>query len=294
MEYVACNLCGADSAEHYCAVGDSRVVRCPVCGLFYVNPQPSAREILDLYSENYFASKDPSTLGYDDYAIHEKGLKKVFAERLSVIEGYMRPPARIIDIGCAFGYFMQVAASHGWTAEGVEISAAASQIARENTHAQVHTGTLNALNLRAAAYDAATMWDTLEHVADPSRELAETNKILKMHGYLFMTVPNAGSLMARIMGKHWYGFKSAAEHNYFFTHNTLAGLLTKTGYEMLETRRGTWPCSLQFLTAKLAPYSSRGSRLAEKIVKALKAEDVIIRFRFIDMFVVARKCKEIP
>lgn len=293
MEYVACNLCGSDDAKHCCTVGDSRIVRCLVCGLLYINPRRSAREIADLYSENYFASKDPSTLGYDDYTTHEKGLKQVFADRLSIIERYILPPASIIDIGCAFGYFIQVAASHGWIAEGVEISASASRIARENTKAQVHTGTLSTLNLRDAGYDAATAWDALEHFVDPARELAEINRILKPNGYLFMTVPNAGSLSARLMGKHWYGFKSAAEHNYFFTQNTLAGLLSKTGFKMLETRRGVWPCSLQFLTSKFAPYSIKVSRLAEKAVKLLKAENVVMRFRFIDMLVVAQKCREI-
>ena len=292
MEYVACNLCGADDARPYCTIGDFQVVRCNECGLYYTNPRRSAEEIVELYSEHYFTSADPSTLGYDDYLTHEKGLRKVSARRLAIIEEYVHPPALIIDVGCAFGYFIQVAVSRGWKAEGIELSAYASQIARENTKAQVYTGTLIETGLKHAFYDAATMWDMLEHSRDPARELTETNKILKTGGYLFLSVPNADSLPARLMGKHWYGFKSAAEHNYFFAEKTLGRLLDRAGFRLIESRRGVWPCSLRFLASKLAPYNAALSRLAERIIKYLRMEKVTIQFRFIDMFVVARKYKE--
>ena len=289
MEHVVCNLCGADDASPYCRVGDFQIVRCKVCGLFYTNPRRPAEELSKFYSENYFLSTDPSTRGYDDYSSHSEGLKQVFSDHLSRIEKYARPPASIIDVGCAFGYFLQVAASRGWTAEGVEISAFASQMARENTGARVHTGTLSAVNLPSACYDVVTMWDVLEHSYDPSAELVETSRILKPDGYLFMTIPNAGSLIARLMGKHWYGFKSAAEHNYFFSKDTLDRVLSKTGFKLVDSSRGVWPCSLQFLATKLTPYSVNAYRVVDRLVRLLGIENTIVKFRFIDLFVVARK-----
>jgi SAM-dependent methyltransferase len=259
--------------------------------LFYTNPRRSPQETAELYSENYFVSDDPATLGYDDYSLHEKGLKKVFSEHLSVIEAYAPPPASIIDVGCAFGYFLQVAEERGWTAEGIELSPYASQVARDNTKAQVYTGTVADRQLGEARYDAVTMWDMLEHSHDPTQELTEVSRILKPGGYLFLSVPDAGSLIARIMGRQWYGFKSVTEHNYFFTKDTLFRLLENTGFDLVESRRGVWPCSMRFLASKLAPYSPRASRLAERLIKLLRMEKLTIRFRFIDMFVVARKCE---
>jgi 2-polyprenyl-3-methyl-5-hydroxy-6-metoxy-1,4-benzoquinol methylase len=270
-------------------VGEFRVVRCRACGLFYTNPRRSVDETAALYSKDYFTSENPSTLGYDDYSIHEKGLKEVFSEHLSVVEKYVRPPASIIDVGCAFGYFVQVAQSRGWTAEGIEISAYASQIARENTKSPIYTGTLSQVKLKQSYYDVATMWDVLEHAHNPTEELTQANRIMKPDGYLFMTVPNAGSVPARLMRRHWYGFKSAAEHNYFFTKDTLTRLLAKTGFTLVESRRGVWPCTLQFLTSKLVPYSPSIARMAARAFRMLRIEEVMIKFRFIDMFVVAQK-----
>ncbi len=289
MEHVACNLCGADDFTPYARVDRFRIVRCNECGLLYTNPRRSADELSKLYSENYFSSEDPSSLGYDDYSTHAAGLKRVFSDNLTIIEGCVRPPASVLDVGCAFGYFLETAMSRGWRAEGVEISEYASQVARDRTGATVHTGALAGAGLGASSLDVVTMWDTLEHTLDPSKELAEAHRTLKTGGYLFMTIPNAGSLPARLMGPHWYGFKSAAEHNYFFSKDTIGRALAKAGLRLVDTRRGVWPCSARFLAAKLAPYSPFAGRMAAAALERLGIGDWIIRFKFIDIFVIAKK-----
>jgi 2-polyprenyl-3-methyl-5-hydroxy-6-metoxy-1,4-benzoquinol methylase len=289
LEFVPCNLCNADNPIPYCNVGRFNVVRCRQCGLFYTTPRLTLAETAEIYSESYFASDDPSTIGYDDYSGHAEGLRQVFEDNLRVIEEYVRPPASILDIGCAFGYFVEIARSRGWNAEGVEISSFASEVARKRTGATIHTGTLANAKIDSASFDAVSMWDALEHTVDPSAELTAVCRILKPGGYLFMTLPNAGSLVARLMGSHWYGFKSAAEHNYFFSAKTVGRALENAGLRRLEIRRGVWPCSARFLTSKLAPYSKTASRLAGWLVRRMGAEEKVVKFKFIDMFVIAQK-----
>lgn len=289
MEHVICNLCEADDFTPCCTVGGFRVVRCNRCGLFCTNPRRSLEETAALYSERYFSSDDPSSLGYDDYSAHAEGLRRVFSDNLDVIENYVRPPAGILDVGCAFGYFLEVASSRGWKAEGVEISAYASETARKRINVPVHAGTLLGAAIEASSLDAVTMWDALEHTLDASAELAEAHRILRPGGYLFITVPDAGSFPARLMGSHWYGFKSAAEHNYFFSKDTIGRMLQKAGLEVVEMRRGVWPCSARFFASKLAPYSKTASSIADRLVRLMGAESKIVKFKFIDMFVVAKK-----
>jgi len=289
LEHIDCNLCGADDFSPYAEVGRFRIVRCNVCGLFYTNPRRSEEETSSVYSESYFTSEDPSSLGYDDYSTHAGGLKRVFSDNLTIIENYVRAPASILDVGCAFGYFLEVAMSRGWRVEGVEISEYASGVAREKTKATVHTGPLAGVGLDACSFDAITMWDALEHTLDPSGELAEAYRLLRPGGYLFMTIPDAGSLTARLMGSHWYGFKSASEHNFFFSRETIGRMLEKANFRLVDSRRGVWPCSMRFLSAKLAPYSSLAQRTADALIGWLGIGDKIVRFKFIDMFVIAKK-----
>jgi 2-polyprenyl-3-methyl-5-hydroxy-6-metoxy-1,4-benzoquinol methylase len=213
----------------------------------------------------------------------------VSQDNLDIIENYISPPSLLLDVGCAFGYFLETASLRGWRTEGVEISAYAAEDARKRAGGIVHTGALKSAALKASTVDVVTMWDALEHTLDPSATLTETRRILRPGGYLFMTLPNAGSFPARMMGSHWYGFKSAAEHNYFFSPDTIGRMLAKTGLSLVETRRGEWPCSAKFLATKIAPYSRAVSRLAERLLRLAGAEDKTIKFKFIDMFVVARK-----
>lgn len=289
MEFVLCNLCGTDNREPYCKVGDFSIVRCKRCGLLYTNPRYRESEIANIYSEEYFLSHSPSILGYDDYSSHADGLRQVFASHLDVIECFARPPASILDIGCAYGYFCELAAKRGWKTEGVEVSAHAAQMARDQAKVPVHTGTLAEVALAQASFDVATMWDVLEHSFDPSGELAAVNRVLKPGGYLFLTLPDAGSLIARLSGRYWFGYKKAAEHNYFFSRRTLEQLLSRAGFKMVVLQRGVWPCSLAFLTTKLQPYSKYASRAAQALVRELGLEKAVIKFKFIDMFVVAQK-----
>jgi len=246
-------------------------------------------DLADIYSEHYFASADPSVLGYDDYSGHAAGLKQVFTEHLDVIERLIAPPAAILDIGCAYGYFLELAARRDWKAQGVEVSAHAANIARREAGVAVHTGTLQGAKFPASVFDAATMWDVLEHAFNPLEELAEVNRVLRPNGYLFLTLPDAGSVIARLSGRHWFGFKKVAEHNYFFSRQTLRRALSQSGFEMITVRGGVWPCSMWFLTTKLRPYSKTAACLAQRLVQALRLEKAVVKFRFIDMFVIAKK-----
>jgi SAM-dependent methyltransferase len=289
LEHVSCNLCNADDAGRYCTVAGFDIVRCRRCGLFYTNPRRPANEAASLYSEGYFTSKNPSILGYDDYASHADGLKQVFSDHLDIIRKIVPPPASILDIGCAYGYFLELSDARGWKAQGVELSAHAAQVARQQAQVPVFAGALADAGFAPSSFDAATMWDVLEHSFDPVAELKAANRILKPGGYLFLTLPNAGSLIARLFGRHWFGFKKVAEHNYFFSEKTLALLLEQTDFQMMDTRQGVWPCSMWFLTTKLAPYSRTASRTAQWLVRALGLEKKVVKFKFIDMFVIARK-----
>jgi SAM-dependent methyltransferase len=79
---------------------------------------------------------------------------------------------------------MEAAASLGWSVEGVEPSGIAVESARSRTHARLHLGLLETLDLPEAAYDAITFFDALRTVPDPMTFLRRARRLLRPGGML--------------------------------------------------------------------------------------------------------------
>lgn len=294
-EYVACNLCEQNNSKPFYVINSSRIVKCQTCGLIYMNPRPSQSEIITMYSKSYFLSPDPLSLGYEDYSAERKSLTKMFLRHLKDVERYTKD-GKILDVGCAMGFFLDLARSRGWQVYGVDISEYAASYAREQLGLDVVTGTLKeAREGRKRGwdnlFDVVTMWDLLEHLSDPFGDLAEAWHVLKDNGLIFLTVPNVESLIARLMRSKWYGFKKLREHLYFFSPTTIQRMLKRAGFEVLETRRATLTFSFKFLVDKLAQYSNSLHRLSRWVITRGNLADKSVNFKYIDIMVIARKLR---
>src|SRR6266542_3968903 len=87
---IPCRLCGADKFQIYCTPGQSgkiifNIVRCNSCGLYFIDPIPSASELASQYSQNYFSSSSPLHGGYEDYLKDEPFIKRTFIKRLQLL-----------------------------------------------------------------------------------------------------------------------------------------------------------------------------------------------------------------
>lgn len=131
LEHVPCNLCGSGISVLVHRKDGFSIVRCEECGLTYVNPRLCPQALVSQYEEGYFFAGS-----YDDYLSERKGLEKTFERRLEKIEK-LAAPGRVLDLGCAFGFFLSVAQGRGWDAYGVDLSPSACRYAREQLGVQV-------------------------------------------------------------------------------------------------------------------------------------------------------------
>lgn len=237
LERVRCNLCGADNTAPVMEIDDFHIVRCRQCGLVYVNPRYGEDALHEIYTESYYdhdgITNGLEFYGYDDYLRDEENIKITFAKRLKTIERYAAK-GRLLDVGCATGFFLDLARGQGWEVVGTEVSDFAARYARERFGLDVRVGTLRDLGLPSEAFDVVTTWDVIEHVLDPMAELQEMRRILRDDGILSIITPNAGSLMARLLGRRWEEFRRVREHVYFFSGSTLTQMLQKAGFEVLR------------------------------------------------------------
>ncbi|KRT75159.1 MAG: type 12 methyltransferase [Candidatus Rokubacteria bacterium CSP1-6] len=279
MSAWVCLLCEcATPTDHLYTFGARTVERCRRCGLEFLHPQPGPAELGALYDARYFASSASAAHGYERYEADEPNLRKTFRRRLRRLSTRISPsaPRRLLDVGCALGYSLAVAAESGWDAAGVEMSAWAAAEARRRFGLDVRRGSLSSVDFPPATFDLITLWDVLEHLADPREALRRCHELLKPNGHLALTTPNTAGLLRRVTGRRWVEYK-IPEHLYFFDPTTIHTLLEKSGFHPLSIRSEGKYVGVAFLLKRLAE--------ANPLLAPLRALATLPRLRRLSLYV---------
>lgn len=226
MQYTRCNLCQEDKTALLFNKDSMEIVKCLNCGLIYVNPQPSEEDLKKIYGNGYFDGSN-----HADYLAEKELYGPRFQERLKQINTY-KTKGKLLDIGCAVGYFLEAAREEGWQSFGVEISSFASKYARDSGF-DVFTGTLEDAKYPDQYFDVVTLWHVLEHMEDPSGCLKEVHRILSKSGLVAIEVPNIRSRRFKKLGENWDQLKPH-EHLYYFTPDVLRKMAERAGFKILK------------------------------------------------------------
>jgi len=230
MEEVACPVCRGERRSIRFDKGEQLVVTCLECGVYYVTPRLTPEAARAMYdAPEYFAGG--TDVGYTFNYLTEETEKFVHAyygERLDFMARF-RPPGRLLDVGCATGYFVSLAADRGWDAYGLEPSRFAARLAQERLGNRVRHGELLPGTYPPCCFDAVTLWDVLEHVTDPRGLLATTHEILSDGGIVALSVPSMESPNAELAGGEYWQIKPL-EHITYFPRSILERLLNETGF----------------------------------------------------------------
>ena len=101
------------------------------------------------------------------------------------------PPGPVLDVGSGEGALLDALHAAGREARGLE---------RRSTRPDVLAREVTELE---GSFAAVVFWHTLEHLREPGRALRHAAGILAPGGALFVALPNADSLQARLFGERW-------------------------------------------------------------------------------------------
>jgi 2-polyprenyl-3-methyl-5-hydroxy-6-metoxy-1,4-benzoquinol methylase len=204
------------------------MVRCanPSCGLFWIEPRPSAEQITQAYQTYYTHAIRR------DYSFARFLYSKVRQGYLASRFGYKRPETanawklagrisgciphrraafdasvmwlpgtldgRLLEIGCGAGENLAHLKQLGWQVTGIEPDPKAAAVARSRGL------TVNEVNLQdglfaAESFDAIIMSHVIEHLDNPLEATRICHTLLRPGGLLTMLTPNTDAL-----GHHWY------------------------------------------------------------------------------------------
>ncbi len=166
---------------------------------------------------------------------------------LAVLARHVRPGARILDVGCGTGFFLE-AASGRYDAWGVDPSPTAVRLCRERGLTQVLEGVADPLPV-SGAFDAILFLDVLEHLDDDRGALIEARRHLAPGGIVLATVPAFMRL--------WSDHDVVNQHRRRYSRGQLARLLAAAGLAVDQ---------LTYFNSYLFP-AAAGERLARRVLR---------------------------
>jgi SAM-dependent methyltransferase len=249
-----CYLCGEWKYRVLHEKAPFKAVKCPSCGLVYITPRLLSSSIMELYGPTYWKSDRAKDYGYTDYLTDAPLYLNTYRMRSRVIDAYKREPGRVLDVGCAAGFFLKVMDEKGWETQGIEISDDVAEYARKELGLEgVLTGDTSLLAVMPRNYfDVISFWDVVEHLEDPRAALRAAHSLLKDDGILIVETQNVESAFAHLLGKNWQHYKHE-EHLYHFSPRTIRMLLDQAGYHVVENtpRFGGKKVSLDFIIERV-------------------------------------------
>jgi SAM-dependent methyltransferase len=179
---VPCVACGAGTRADGSAP-DGRLLRCGHCG---------SRRILVPTGRDDAGYGAAYRGGADDGKVAR--LVDLFAASVAGAS-----PGTLLDVGCADGGFLAAVRPLGWSGVGLDIDPAAVAAARaRDLVAVVGAAGVDAVPAPArGGFDAVTLWDLLEHVADPRATAAWLADRVAPGGRVIVLTPDARSLFDR-------------------------------------------------------------------------------------------------
>jgi 2-polyprenyl-3-methyl-5-hydroxy-6-metoxy-1,4-benzoquinol methylase len=224
-----CNTCEGTSARSLWERDGYHIVSCNDCGLVYVGEDPDTIDFGALYDEAYYTGGQVGV--FDDYVGQAAARRSAARRRLFTLRRLI-PSGRLLDVGCAAGFFLAEAQAT-YEARGVEFSEYSSRFAREKLGLNVFRGTLQDARFEAATFDIVTLWDVIEHVPDPAALLAEVRRVLAPQGRVVLTTGDIGSAYARARGAQWH-LLTPPWHLYFFSRATLEAVARRSGLRVVH------------------------------------------------------------
>jgi 2-polyprenyl-3-methyl-5-hydroxy-6-metoxy-1,4-benzoquinol methylase len=216
MKHTSCILCNATSLKPLENYTSYELVRCNSCDFVFTQKIPDKQELLEYYSENYDRTNYFSPI-----------TKKRYNELLDKFEPF-RKTNRMLDIGCGYGFFLEVARERGWEVYGVEITDDAVDACTKKG-INMFKGDSKDVNFDNESFDVVISIEVIEHLNDPNSYLSKAHDLLRSGGVMYVTTPNFNSYL-RYRLKEDYDVISYPNHLCYFTARTLKQAFTQNGF----------------------------------------------------------------
>ncbi|MAO84807.1 MAG: hypothetical protein CMH50_13155 [Myxococcales bacterium] len=226
-----CRICNSSNYEEFGPKDGAVYYRCLGCGIITPRPLPTPQELVEYYDDNYTEKK------LEGHGLHIRFKPEYFQayenERdLTFVDlGFdldWFAGKRIVDIGCANGIFLEYMKPKKAHAVGTDLS---PQMVEQAIAKDLEAYACDVPELKGT-FDAACLWDVIEHLLDPRIMLRNIWEKLNPGGVLFIQTPCTGAI-SDAWGSEWRNC-TYPQHLHLFSESGLRTLLAEEGFEMKQ------------------------------------------------------------
>jgi ubiquinone/menaquinone biosynthesis C-methylase UbiE len=134
-----------------------------------------------------------------------------------------------LDVGCSSGNYVHLLRTRGYRAVGLDL------LADPQWSEGFVSGNALALPFANAIFDTVIAFETLEHLADPARALAEFRRVACRN--VILSVPDCATPADLLQGGLTFAHWRDQTHRTFFTRSSLLNMLDVSGYRLLLVER---------------------------------------------------------
>ena len=183
-----CYLCSRERRERNAkdAKGNAKIKKlfvkngyqlfsCDNCGLIFYDFKNNYKKFLKKqYAQGYFTGKAELN-SYFDYGKDKNNILKNMRWYLEEILK-LKTRGKLLDVGCAYGYFLQLANDKGFEVFGIDPSDYAVKKAQKKFGSKIIKTFLSKADFPEKTFAVITMFDVFEHLKDPKSDLLKIMK----------------------------------------------------------------------------------------------------------------------
>jgi SAM-dependent methyltransferase len=229
-----CPVCGSvqhevlykQRFEHFTAgsITDAYdVVVCRACGMCFASGLPDGQRFAQ-----YYADSSKYDLGAEGAQLSVRDIDRYSDQARFAAAHVVDRTVPVLDVGTATGGFLVALREAGFERPfGVDPSPDAVRVARDAFNLDVIVGGLDEAKAWGYEFGLVSYVAVLEHVLEPREQVREVSRLLRRDGFLFVSVPAAGSFKDHIDAPFQ---EFSVEHINYFTSRSLANAMGAEGF----------------------------------------------------------------
>lgn len=250
LEHICCPLCNSKDyislftgKDFLFSQEEFTIVRCKSCGLLFTNPRVKEDQISYYYFSDYLPYKKAkqSTI----FQKTKNRLGCVFGNpHWQILQTLQSIKAKaVLEIGPGSGNLLYFLKEHGLEVVGIEIDGNCVKKIREKG-IPCYLGDLNDCKdkIGSKKFDAIILYHVFEHLYNPFGTLKNIHKLLNENGIVYLSIPNSGSIEAKLFGKYWKGL-DLPRHIIHYDVNSIKRILLETNFKIIKLENESFPSS---------------------------------------------------